>query len=131
MSTDSARLRRLLSEELDECCEADVQARVDELQALAGAVPESVDSDLGALGALSGDTRHRIARYLAAADGELCVCEFAPLVDVSHSAVSHALSDLADAGLVTRRKEGQWRYYDATDRAERLLGALDETEGER
>jgi len=45
-------------------------------------------------------------------------------VDVSDSAVSHALSELTDAGLVARRKEGKWRYYRTTDKAERLLGAL-------
>ncbi|MFD1644198.1 helix-turn-helix domain-containing protein [Haloarchaeobius litoreus] len=48
-----------------------------------------------------------------------------PLVDVSDSAVSHALSTLADAGLVDRRKEGRWRYYRATDRARALLAAVD------
>jgi DNA-binding transcriptional ArsR family regulator len=131
MATGSARLRRLLDDQLGECCEADVEARLDELEGLAAAVPEPPERDLAALSALSDDTRYRIARYLAAADGELCVCEFAPLLDVSDSAVSHALSDLAEAGLATRRKEGQWRYYDATERAERLLAALDETRGAR
>jgi DNA-binding transcriptional ArsR family regulator len=48
---------------------------------------------------------------------------------VSDSAISHALSDLRDAGLVTRRKDGTWRYYEATDRAEALLAALDDTRG--
>ncbi|MFB6139556.1 MAG: ArsR/SmtB family transcription factor [Halosimplex sp.] len=130
MATDSTRLRRLLSEQLGECCEADVEERIDELQGLADAVPAGVDADLSALSALSDGTRHGIVRYLAAADGELCVCELSPLVDVSDSAISHALSDLHDAGLVTRRKEGTWRHYDATERAERLLDALDETRGD-
>ncbi|WP_123537168.1 ArsR/SmtB family transcription factor [Halosimplex salinum] len=127
MATDATRLRRLLSEQLDECCEADVTDRIDELQGLAGEVPADSESDLTALSALSDETRHAIVRYLAAAPDELCVCELSPLLDVSDSAVSHALSDLHDAGLVTRRKDGTWRYYDATDRAERLLAALDET----
>jgi DNA-binding transcriptional ArsR family regulator len=64
---------------------------------------------------------------LKAADRELCVCEINPIVDVSDSAISHALSDLYDAGLVTRRKDGTWRYYETTDRAEAILTALDET----
>jgi DNA-binding transcriptional ArsR family regulator len=64
---------------------------------------------------------------LTAADRALCVCEITPLVDISDSAISHALSDLHDAGLVTRRKDGTWRYYDATPRAEALIGALDGT----
>ncbi|PSP52205.1 hypothetical protein BRC60_00725 [Halobacteriales archaeon QH_1_68_42] len=61
----------------------------------------------------------------------MCVCELSPLVAVSDSAVSHALSDLTEAGLVTRRKEGQWRHYDTTERADTLLGALDGTRGDR
>jgi len=127
MATESARLERLLADELGECCEADVRDRVEELQRLSNAVPSEQDSDLAALSTLSDDTRNRLARYVAAADGELCVCELSVLVDVSDSAVSHALSDLHDAGLVTRRKEGQWRYYGATERADRLLAALDGT----
>ena len=78
-----------------------------------------------ALSALGNETRYRIVRLLATADDELCVCEFEPLLDVSASAISHALSNLTDAGLLARRKEGKWRYYRTTPLAERLLGALD------
>ena len=131
MTTEVTRLRRLLSEELGDCCEADVEDRIDELESLAAAVPDRLGTDLAALSTLSDETRHAIVRYLAAADGALCVCELSPLLDVSDSAVSHALSDLHDAGLVTRRKEGTWRYYDTTGRAARLLTALDETREER
>jgi DNA-binding transcriptional ArsR family regulator len=125
---ETERLRRLITDEVGECCDADVAARLDELEGLAD-VPEDVDADLDALGTLGNDTRYRLVRLLAAAEGELCVCEVTPLVDVSDSAVSHALSDLADAGLVTRRKDGQWRYYESTERAERLVAALDATRG--
>lgn len=122
---DTDRLRRLLGDQLDDCCDADVDERLAELRALDRSVPDP-GSDPEALRALGGETRYRLARLLAAG-GERCVCELAPLVDVSESAVSHALSTLADAGLVTRRKEGRWRYYHATERAEALLGALDGT----
>jgi len=131
MGTESTRLRRLLADRLDECCDADVEARIDELQALGDAVPADPERDLAALSTLSDETRHAIVRYLAAADGDLCVCELSPLLAVSDSAISHALSDLHDADLVTRRKEGTWRHYDTTDRAEQLLEALDETEVDR
>ena len=131
MAADSARLRRLLADRLGECCDADVEDRIDDLQALEGALPGDTEGDQRALGVLSDDTRYRLARYLSAAEGELCVCELSPLVSVSDSAVSHALSDLTEAGLATRRKEGQWRYYDTTDRADALLGSLDQTRGER
>jgi len=131
MAADSARLRRLLADRLGECCDADVEDRIDDLQALEGALPGDPGTDQRALGVLSDDTRYRIARYLSAAEGELCVCELSPLVSVSDSAVSHALSDLTEAGLATRRKEGQWRYYDTTGRADALLNSLDETRGDR
>lgn len=129
MATEDARLRRLIEDEVGTCCAADVEARLDELASLASAVPEDPASDLAALKALGDGTRHRIVRLLAAADDELCVCEINPLVDVSDSAVSHALSDLADAGLVTREKRGTWRHYRTTERAEALLDALDATRG--
>ncbi|MFB6304502.1 MAG: ArsR/SmtB family transcription factor [Haloferacaceae archaeon] len=129
MEGNHGRLERLLETELGECCEGDVRERLRALEDLAAALPDDPSADLAVLGALGGETRYRLVRLLAAAEGDLCVCELSPLVDVSDSAVSHALSDLADAGLVARRKEGAWRYYDATERAERLLDALDATRG--
>ncbi|MFB6281134.1 MAG: ArsR/SmtB family transcription factor [Haloferacaceae archaeon] len=130
MSGRSERLERLIERELGACCEADVADRLAELEGYAAAVPADPAGDLAALTALGNDTRYRIVRLLAAAEGELCVCEITPVVDVSDSAISHALSDLHDAGLVTRRKEGTWRYYEATDRARALLDALDATRGD-
>ena len=131
METESARLRRLLEDRLEECRDADVSERIEDLHGLERGLPADEASDRAALGTLSDDTRYRLARFLSAADGELCVCELSPLVAVSDSAVSHALSDLTEAGLVTRRKEGQWRYYDTTERADTLLEALDGTRGDR
>jgi DNA-binding transcriptional ArsR family regulator len=129
MGTNTTRLDRLLAEQLEECCAGDTGERIETLESLS----DSADAggDLQVLSALSDDTRYRLANLLAAADGELCVCELTAVVDVSDSATSHALGDLHDAGLVTRRKDGQWRYYDATERTERVLDALDETRGER
>lgn len=130
MADRPGRLERLVADELGDCCDADVEERLSALESLAAEVPREYAADLPALAALGDDTRHRLVRILAAADGELCVCEFEPLFDVSESAVSHALSDLVDAGLVTRRKEGTWRYYRTTERAERLVAALDATRGD-
>ncbi|PSP99314.1 transcriptional regulator [Halobacteriales archaeon QS_4_70_19] len=125
LDIDTDRLQRLLGDQLADCCEEDVDERVAELRALERETA-TPDDDLEALRALGGETRYRLARLLAAG-GERCVCELSPLVDVSGSAVSHALSTLADAGLVERRKEGRWRYYRATDRTVELLDALDTT----
>ncbi|MCG1004255.1 MULTISPECIES: metalloregulator ArsR/SmtB family transcription factor [Halobacterium] len=117
------RLRRLLADELGECCDGDVERRLEELHGLADdAFDDRTQSVFAVLG---NDTRYRLARVLAASDGERCVCELEPLVDVSDSAVSHALADLVDAGLATRRKDGNWRYYDATALADDLFVAAD------
>ena len=130
MASSTDRLERLIADEIGDCCAADVDERLCELDALAErAGTGRVAADTGALSVLGNDTRYTIARLLAAAEGDLCVCELAPLVDVSESAVSHALSDLTDAGLAVRRKEGKWRYYAATRRAEAVLDALDATRG--
>ena len=124
------RLRRLIDDELGECCAADLDERRAELAAIRETVDRRADErDVSALSALANDTRYRIVRTLAAADRDLCVCELAPLSPVSESATSHALSALADAGLVARRKEGRWRYYGVTERGRALLTALDETRG--
>jgi len=130
MSGSVERLERLIESEVGECCKGDIRRRVEELEGYADAVPSDRAADLDALTTLGNDTRYSIVRLLAAAGEELCVCEITPVVDVSDSAVSHALSDLHDAGLVTRRKEGTWRYYAATDRATALLSALDSTRGD-
>lgn len=129
MSSQTERLERLIAEESGGCCAADLEERLDSLRSYQSETPSNPDADLTALKTLGNDTRYTITRLLRAADGELCVCEITPVVDVSDSAISHALSDLYDAGLVTRRKDGTWRYYETTDRAEALLTALDETRG--
>ncbi|MFB6083404.1 MAG: ArsR/SmtB family transcription factor [Halorientalis sp.] len=129
--SETERIERLITEESGECCAADVEERLDTLREYRSAVADDYATDLAALKTLGDDTRYEIVRLLTGAGRELCVCEIDPVVDVSDSAISHALSDLREAGLVTRRKDGTWRYYEATDRAEALLAALDETRGDR
>lgn len=81
--------------------------------------------DVTLLSATANDTRYEALRLIAASDDGVCVCELAPSLGVSQSAVSHALSRLHTDGLVTRRKEGRWRYYEVTKPAETLLNTLD------
>jgi DNA-binding transcriptional ArsR family regulator len=127
MVQQAERLERLLTDQEGECCAADIDARIETLERHVTDLPSDIGRDQAALKTLSNDTRYTIVRLLTAAGRELCVCEITPIVDVSDSAVSHALSDLYDAGLVTRQKDGTWRYYEATDRATALLDALDQT----
>jgi DNA-binding transcriptional ArsR family regulator len=128
MAQSTDRLRRLITDQLGECCDADIEQRLDELDTLErAATTDHIADDLRTLSTLGNETRYRIARLFVMANDRLCVCELSPLFDVSESAISHALSDLTDAGLLSREQQGKWRYYESTERAERLFAALDAT----
>ncbi|GAA0301710.1 ArsR/SmtB family transcription factor [Halarchaeum salinum] len=123
MAGSATRLERLLTDELGDCCAADVEARRAELDALADeAFASGVRAPFAVLG---NETRYRLARALTVDGTERCVCELEALVDVSESAVSHALADLVDAGLASRRKDGNWRYYESTALADGLFAAAE------
>ncbi len=59
--------------------------------------------------ALSDSSRLRILKMLE--QRELCVCEIQSLLALSQSTVSKHLKILEDAGLVDRRRDGQWVLY--------------------
>lgn len=120
------RLQRYLTDERGNCTNDALQERLEELEELDAAVGgPDLEADVDMLSAMANETRYKIVRILHTADEELCVCEFAPLLDVSDSAISHALSQLTETGLLTRRKDGKWRKYSATNRATAVLIALD------
>ena len=126
MAQTTERLRRYLDEGLEECCSEDVERRLDELETLGTVLgTEQVASELDVLSALANRTRYTLVRVLVAAEEELCVCELNAVVDVSESGLSHAISKLADAGLVEGRKEGRWKMYRATNRAVTLVTVLE------
>ena len=54
---------------------------------------------------------------------ELCACKITERLGLSTSTTSHHMSVLADAGLVTARKEGVWTYY--TLKRDALAAAAD------
>ncbi|NHN40833.1 winged helix-turn-helix transcriptional regulator [Halorubellus sp. JP-L1] len=91
--------------------------------------PAALASDLQVLSAMGNDTRYELLRRIASVEDGVCVCDLETAVGVSQSAVSQALSRLYSAGLVTRRKEGSWRYYEPTETADRLLDTLDDLRG--
>ncbi|QHS16208.1 helix-turn-helix transcriptional regulator [haloarchaeon 3A1-DGR] len=126
MAHATRRLRRYLEDELEECRSEDVDRRLAELDTLEAALgADRVDAELDVLSALAAETRYTLTRVLVAANEELCVCELNAVVDVSESGLSHALSTLADAGLVTGRTDGRWRKYRATNRAVALVTVLE------
>lgn len=90
---------------------------------------DTMATDLQVLTAMGNDTRYELLRYIANADDGVCVCDLEASVGVSQSAVSQALSRLYTAGLVTRRKDGSWRYYELTTTAVALLETLDDLRG--
>jgi len=90
----------------------------------------TVEIDVRTLSAMGNGTRYEVLRMLAAADGSVCACDLAPELDVDQSTTSRALTALHEAGLVDRRKDGRWRYYTTTPRAEAILAAVDASRGE-
>jgi DNA-binding transcriptional ArsR family regulator len=59
--------------------------------------------------ALADGTRRHLLEQLAAAD--LAVAELTAGLDISQAAVSQHLRVLREAGLVTARRQGRYRYY--------------------
>ena len=87
----------------DGCC-APVTAQVlDEDQAV----------ELAALlKVLADPARLRLLSLVAAAEaGEACACDLVAPVGRSQPTVSHHLSTLVDAGLLSREKRGRWAWY--------------------
>ncbi len=80
----------------------------------------------GVVKALADPVRLRLLSLVAAAEsGEVCACDLPSAVDRSQSTVSHHLSVLVDAGLLTREQRGKWAWF-RVDHAvvDDLAGAL-------
>ena len=61
---------------------------------------------------LADPIRLRILSLIAnAPDGELCACDLPSVLERSQPTVSHHLSLLADAGLLTREQRGKWAWF--------------------
>jgi ArsR family transcriptional regulator len=71
--------------------------------------------------ALADQVRLEILSFLR--DGEKCVCEIVPHLDLIQPVVSRHLKILKDAGIVRCRKEGTKRLYSVVD--ERIHGVVD------
>ena len=61
---------------------------------------------------LADPARLRLLSLVAsAAEGEACACDLVEPLGKSQPTVSHHLSVLTDAGLLTREKRGRWAWY--------------------
>jgi ArsR family transcriptional regulator len=67
----------------------------------------------GVFKALADPTRLRIVSMLA--HHELCVCDIAGSLGMTHSAVSHQLRMMRDMRVVKPRKDGRMVYYSLDD----------------
>jgi DNA-binding transcriptional ArsR family regulator len=70
--------------------------------------------DLAELFKVFGDTT-RVKILYALFSNEMCVCDIANLLGMTHSAISHQLRVLKQARLVKFRKEGKVVYYSLDD----------------
>ncbi|MBK8173265.1 MAG: winged helix-turn-helix transcriptional regulator [Sandaracinaceae bacterium] len=71
--------------------------------------------------ALGDETRLEIIGLLAAAKGELCVCDLESHFSLSQPTISHHLRLLRDADLVSAERRGTWVYYTLKPKASLLL----------
>jgi ArsR family transcriptional regulator, arsenate/arsenite/antimonite-responsive transcriptional repressor len=60
--------------------------------------------------ALGDPTRLRIVQMLAK-HGEMCVCQIVDGLEMTQPAISHHMTKLKQAGLLSARREGQWIHY--------------------
>jgi DNA-binding transcriptional ArsR family regulator len=77
-------------------------------------------------GILSDPHRLAILVALTRSNDAMCVCDFADLLSLNQSTVSHHLRLLRQEGLVVVRRRGTWSYYSLPKGLrERLHGTLD------
>jgi ArsR family transcriptional regulator, arsenate/arsenite/antimonite-responsive transcriptional repressor len=101
---------------------------------LAGALTEAEAEDLAAaFKVLADPARLRLLSIVASASaGEACACDLVEPVGRSQPTISHHLSVLTDAGLLSREKRGRWAWYRVIpERLAVLRDALDQGSTER
>jgi ArsR family transcriptional regulator len=64
--------------------------------------------------ALGDETRLRMLGLLVR-EGELCVCDFVEVLDITQSKASRHLRHLVNAGLLDDRRDGTWVYFRLAD----------------
>jgi ArsR family transcriptional regulator len=85
------------------CCAPVTAGRLDEKEAAELA---------GVLKALADPVRLQLVSIIAAAPtGEVCACDLPGLIDRSQPTVSHHLTQLVRAGLVSREQRGKWAWF--------------------
>jgi ArsR family transcriptional regulator len=93
----------------------------------AGALDEAQADELAAVFKVLADpARLRLLSMVASAEsGEACACDLVEPLGRSQPTVSHHMSVLVEAGLVSREKRGKWAWYRLeAERLEQIKAAL-------
>lgn len=78
---------------------------------LAAALSEAEAEDLaGAFKVLADPVRLRLLSLIASTE-EACACDLVEPLERSQPTISHHLTVLTEAGLLTREKRGKWAWY--------------------
>jgi ArsR family transcriptional regulator len=72
--------------------------------------------------ALADRTRLRLLSLMA--DGEVCVCFFVEVLQVSQPKISRHLAYLRNAGVVEARREGKWMHYSIVEPPDAHAGRI-------
>jgi ArsR family transcriptional regulator, arsenate/arsenite/antimonite-responsive transcriptional repressor len=93
-------------------------------EALSVAMAEELATEFKAL---SDPVRLRLLSLIASVpEGEVCACDLTAPLDRSQATVSHHLSTLVQAGLITREQRGKWAWFTINpDRSEFVKSVLD------
>ena len=82
----------------------------------------------GLMKALADPARLTMFAALWKARSPVCICDFAPDLQLAQATISHHMAKLREAGLVECEKKGIWTYYslrrDLPPRTRRLVAQL-------
>ena len=85
------------------CCQPVLSSTLSEREA---------DDLAGAFKVLADPVRLRLLSLIATAEGgEACSCDLVDVLGRSQPTVSHHLSVLTEAGLLTREQRGKWAWF--------------------
>lgn len=99
--------------DINTCCSNELH--LDVVNSVKSKMPDTEKLyELAQLFKVFGDTT-RVRILYALSSQEMCVCDIANLLDMTHSSISHQLRVLKQARLVKFRKEGKTVFYSLDD----------------
>lgn len=116
------RIEPALAQRLETLTGEDASCCVDDYRAELTAIKEdpAYAPALERYKALS-DERRLLALALIDRSGQLCACEVQAALGLNHATISHHMTVLTKAGLVTVERRGRWAYYKLTPIAQEML----------